>query len=183
VLWQVHTDDVVRGTEGIMGNLQLDDALKRAIVFAAVFHDLGKQRKRFQTTLGNFGFPNKLWAKSGKHSGGRIRDDYRHEFGSLFDLRKEKSFTDLIPELKELVMHLVAVHHGYGRPHFPADRAFDPDATAAECEALASELPRRFAKLQRKYGRWGLAYLESLLRAADYAASANPSAFEKEESQ
>jgi len=33
-----------------------------------------------------------------------------------------------------------------------------------------------FARLQRKYGRWGLAYLESLLRAADYAASANPSA-------
>ena len=31
--------------------------------------------------------------------------------------------------------------------------------------------------LQRKYGRWGLAYLESLLRAADWAASAEPSAF------
>jgi CRISPR-associated endonuclease/helicase Cas3 len=31
--------------------------------------------------------------------------------------------------------------------------------------------------LQRKFGRWGLAYLESLLRAADYAASAKPSEF------
>jgi CRISPR-associated endonuclease/helicase Cas3 len=29
--------------------------------------------------------------------------------------------------------------------------------------------------LQQKYGRWGLAYLESLLRAADWSASANPS--------
>jgi hypothetical protein len=37
-------------------------------------------------------------------------------------------------------------------------------------------VPRRFARLQRKYGRWGLAYLESLPRAADWAASANPSA-------
>jgi len=40
---------------------------------------------------------------------------------------------------------------------------------------LAAEVPQRFPRLQRKYGRWGLAYLESLLRAADYAASANPS--------
>ena len=31
---------------------------------------------------------------------------------------------------------------------------------------------RRYARLQSKYGRWGLAYLESLLRAADTAASA-----------
>ncbi len=44
---------------------------------------------------------------------------------------------------------------------------------------IASEVPRRFARLQRKYGRWGLAYLESLLRAADYAASAAPSKTEE----
>jgi len=36
---------------------------------------------------------------------------------------------------------------------------------------LLAEIPRRFARLQRAHGRWGLAYLESLLRAADYAAS------------
>ena len=41
--------------------------------------------------------------------------------------------------------------------------------------SLLAEIPRRFARLQRTYGRWGLAYLESLLRAADYAASAHPS--------
>ena len=44
-------------------------------------------------------------------------------------------------------------------------------------EEIAAEVPQRFARLQRKYGRWGLAYLESLLRAADWAASANPSEF------
>jgi CRISPR-associated endonuclease/helicase Cas3 len=79
--------------------------------------------------------------------------------------------------MKELVLHLVAAHHGRGRPHFPADEAFDPQATFAENFRLAAEVPQRFARLQRRYGRWGLAYLESLLRAADWDASANPSAF------
>jgi CRISPR-associated endonuclease/helicase Cas3 len=36
---------------------------------------------------------------------------------------------------------------------------------------IAREAPGRFARLQRKYGRWGLAYLESLVRAADALAS------------
>ncbi len=39
---------------------------------------------------------------------------------------------------------------------------------------VAQEVPRRFARLQRRFGRWGLAYLESLLRAADALASAEP---------
>ena len=47
---------------------------------------------------------------------------------------------------------------------------------------IAAAVAQRFARLQRRYGRWGLAYLESLLRAADYAASARPSAFVEVES-
>jgi CRISPR-associated endonuclease/helicase Cas3 len=57
------------------------------------------------------------------------------------------------------------------------DEAFDPERKSQAAAALAIETARRFARLQRKYGRWGLAYLESLVRAADYAASARPSAF------
>jgi len=30
---------------------------------------------------------------------------------------------------------------------------------------------RRFGRLQQRFGRWGLAWLESLLRCADIAAS------------
>ena len=88
----------------------------------------------------------------------------------------QPDFQELDEHQRDLVLHLIAVHHGLGRPHFPSALAFDPEPKGKDVEAIAAEMPQRFARLQRKYGRWGLAYLESLLRAADYAASANPSA-------
>jgi CRISPR-associated endonuclease/helicase Cas3 len=100
---------------------------------------------------------------------------YRHEFGSLLDVLDQPDFQQLNEDQKDLVLHLIAVHHGYGRPHFPSDLAFDLEPRGKDVGSIAAEIPRRFARLQRKYGRWGLAYLESLLRAADYAASASPS--------
>ena len=65
-------------------------------------------------------------------------------------------------------------HHGRARPHFPVEEAFDSKHKGQATAQLAIETPWRFARLQRKYGRWGLAYIESLVRAADYFASANP---------
>jgi CRISPR-associated endonuclease/helicase Cas3 len=105
-----------------------------------------------------------------------LGDSYRHEFGSLLDVRNEPDLQTLSDDLQDIVLHLIAAHHGRGRPHFPADEAFDPERKGKDASEIAVEVPQRFARLQRKYGRWGLAYLESLLRAADYAASAYPSA-------
>lgn len=176
VLWTVHVADVEREAEAILKDLSLPHPLRTAVKLAARFHDHGKRRKVFQQVLGNFGYPGTVaLAKSGK-KGSRFEERYRHEFGSLIDLEAESEFRALTDEdQKDLVRHLIATHHGRGRPHFPADEAFDPEHGGTE--KIAAEVPRRFARLQRKYGRWGLAYLESLLRAADYAASANPSAF------
>jgi CRISPR-associated endonuclease/helicase Cas3 len=68
-------------------------------------------------------------------------------------------------------MHLIAAHHGRARPHFPLAEAFDHNHVDVQSDKIAREVPRRFGMLQRKYGRWGLAYLESLVRAADALAS------------
>ncbi len=179
VLWQIHTDDVVNNTTRLVERLPLPDDIRRAVILAAKFHDLGKRRVLFQKILGNFDL-KRLLAKSGKWSG-RVPEQYRHEFGSLVDVGSEGEFQQLGNEMKELVMHLIAAHHGRGRPHFCSEEAFDPEPKGQDDAAIAAEVPRRFAKLQRKYGRWGLAHLESLLRAADYAASANPSAFVEEQ--
>jgi CRISPR-associated endonuclease/helicase Cas3 len=122
-----------------------------------------------------------VYAKSGRLPNGtslRQREffkDYRHEFGSLLDIEKAAEFCAQSEETKELITHFIAAHHGRARPHFPQEEAFDVEGSGSQAFAVAAETPRRFARLQCKYGRWGLAYLESLLRAADYAASIDPS--------
>lgn len=175
VLWGVHVADVEREAKSILDKLTLDPKLRAVVEVAAKYHDHGKRRKKFQLVLGNLK-PDVWWAKSGKKSGA-IPESYRHEFGSLLDIREFRKDVELDDDQWELVLHLIATHHGRARPHFPEDEAFDPEGSLKAAAEIASEVPRRYARLQRKYGRWGLAYLESLLRAADWAASAKPSAF------
>jgi CRISPR-associated endonuclease/helicase Cas3 len=182
VAWSVHVGDVERITAGILDRLSLGEGVRRAVKVAAKLHDHGKRRKLFQTILGNPNYPQVVLAKSGR-KGGRVEERYRHELGSLVDLEKEPEFQILTDDEKDLALHLIAAHHGRARPHFPADEAFDPDHESAVSDRIAREVPRRFVRLQRKYGRWGLAYLESLLRAADWAASATPSEFLSEDAQ
>lgn len=177
VPWQDHTDEVTAKAEAIVKKLPLPDDVKKAVVLAARFHDLGKKREVWQRSIGNPN-PSDWHAKSGK--GWKFRDisDYRHEFGSLLDIQDLPEFQEQSDGVKNLVLHLVASGHGRARPHFPRDEAFDPEPKGKDVNKIAVEVVQRFARLQRKYGRWGLAYLESLLRAADYAASAEVSARE-----
>jgi len=182
VLWDPHTKQVAETTKRIVSALNLPPELQDAIALAAKWHDLGKRRELWQRSIGNPN-PTDWYAKSGRGWRPHEITDYRHEFGSLLDVLAEEEFIALNdkPELQDLVLHLIAAHHGRGRPHFPQDEAFDPHRPQGETDAKAAEVPRRFARLQRKYGRWGLAYLESLLRAADWTASAEPSATVEDE--
>ncbi len=176
VLWQTHVDDVVQHTEQIVSRLDLPAELREAVMAAARLHDHGKRRERFQLSLGNRQYPDVLLAKSDRRAAAMFREPFRHEFGSVLDARADDEFKKLSPEMQVLALHLVAAHHGRARPHFDLEEAFDPTPPPGlSPDDVAVEVPRRFARLQRKYGRWGLAYLESLLRAADWAASVAPS--------
>jgi CRISPR-associated endonuclease/helicase Cas3 len=165
-------------TEEVSGaiatGLDLPTALRTALTLAARWHDQGKHRAVWQRAIGNNDYPNNVLAKSGR--GGPLQEQitYRHEFGSLTDIGKEPEFQAQPEEVQELVLHLIAAHHGRARPHFSVEEAFDPQAEEERSDCIAQEVPRRYARLQRKYGRWGLAWLESLLRAADACASAKP---------
>lgn len=168
----VHTRDVAKHAREIVERLSLPKDLQEIVVIAAKLHDAGKNRPVFQRVLRNPN-PDVPWAKSNKPLSSR--NSYRHEFGSLLDAESDSEFQRLDPSLQDLARHLIAAHHGRARPHFPTEEAYDPQPKGRDVLRVVTEVPRRFAKLQRQYGRWGLAYLESLLRAADHAASANPS--------
>lgn len=183
VSWRTHTQDVIRNAARLVERLPLAEQLRSAIVLAARFHDCGKRRSLFQRMIGNRD-PDRLLAKSGKKSQSyTLNENFRHEFASLIDLQKDElreqpEFRKLSEDTKDLVLHLIAAHHGRGRPHFRPEEAFDPESAEQTSIAAARQVPPRFARLQRGYGRWGLAYLESLLRAADDAAGAEPSSRE-----
>lgn len=176
VMLDTHVHDVVCHVKGMVAGLSLPQDIAGAVVLAAKLHDHGKRREWFQVTLGNRHFPERLLAKSSR-KGARLPEPFRHEFASLADAAADPQVQKLSSPMLDLVLHLIAAHHGRARPHFPGEEAFDREAPAADVETRAMETPRRFARLQRRYGRWGLAYLESLLRAADWAASAAPSTF------
>jgi len=84
----------------------------------------------------------------------------------------------------ELVRHLVGTHHGYARPFAPVvcDNGIEVSLkdhnevtlTANSrhgLDRLDSGWVEQFWRLVSRYGPWGLAYLETLLRLADYARS------------
>lgn len=85
---------------------------------------------------------------------------------------------------RELVLHLVASHHGRCRPFAPVVEdpsprqvkerivGLDVDGrTDTGLERLDSGVPERFWRLVRRYGWWRLAYLEAVLRLADHRCS------------
>jgi CRISPR-associated endonuclease/helicase Cas3 len=172
VLLSVHSADVEDRARAIAQSLDLSETQRVAIAFAGKHHDDGKSRRIWQRGIGNH-HSTFIYAKSGPRMTPLDASRYRHELGSVLDFLEKNS--SLQPEMRELCLHLIAAHHGRARPHFPIDELFDPEHRGTDFKRLGLQIQQRFARLQRRYGRWGLAYLESLVRAADYLASSAPS--------
>jgi CRISPR-associated endonuclease/helicase Cas3 len=167
--------------EEILSGLRLDDSCANALRLAARWHDLGKRRDRWQSSIGRpDGLRSTWFAKSGRQWIARREGSYRHEFGSLLDAKSDGECAELHSlgaDTQDLLLHLIACHHGMARPHFNLEQTLDDNHPGDLAEAMFVEVPRRFARLQRRFGQWGLAYIESILRAADWHASGAPSGF------
>ena len=148
--------------------LDVDVKYSDALALAARLHDEGKRADRWQRA---FRAPRNggPYAKVNRGINQALLDGYRHEFGSLPYTEKDPDFKKLPEDLQELVLHLIAAHHGQARPVIET-RGCD-DAPPSVLEDCAREVALRFARLQRRWGPWGLAWWEALLRAADQQAS------------
>jgi CRISPR-associated endonuclease/helicase Cas3 len=175
-----HTQQIVGYAERIGRTLSLPEGVRDALIFAARWHDRGKDRWRWQFYACNENGSAPL-AKSRRYRDPRrALGGYRHEFGSLLEALAAHELHEHAE--RDLILHLIAAHHGCARPHFEP-RAYDNEGpldlttgerrapTTAENERAAVETLQRFGRLQQRFGRWGLAWLESLLRCADIAAS------------
>lgn len=158
-----HTDHVEARVRELARRLDLPEPEAEALALAARLHDCGKAAAIWQRAMNApEGGP---WAKTRGGDGRRLAG-YRHEFGSLVEAAAEP-----LPETtRDLILHLIAAHHGNARPLIASAgcEAGPPSVLSAH----AGEAARRFARLQRHYGPWGLAWREAILRAADQQASA-----------
>ncbi len=188
-----HTDGVVERTRLYAEKCGLDAGLVEDLVLAARLHDRGKCDERFQQMLDPFWLTGHDFLAKG--NGRRVSSEYqdkreksryprhaRHEFGSVALAAGSKAFQNA--KNSELVLHLIGTHHGYGRslaPYWYDDT--DGKITAeVDGEQLSGEQPSRFARIDSgwarqfwtlvgRYGYWGLAYLETILRRADCVQS------------
>jgi CRISPR-associated endonuclease/helicase Cas3 len=198
-----HAASVRRAAERLAAAC-LPEGLRNAVEAAGYWHDVGKLDERFQLLLHQgdevaaaaavrplaksaYIPPSPARRRTIREASG-LPENFRHEMLSA-QLVERYAELPADPWERDLVVHLVASHHGYGRPFAPVcvdDKALAVAGTlgsvrielaADDRQALPpphrldSAVPERFWRLTRRYGWWGLAYLEAVLRLADWYGS------------
>ncbi len=186
-----HLDGVGRKAAEYARHLGLDSTLENDLQLAGRLHDLGKVDRRFQLMLVGgdevqLEMQDKPLAKS-RPGAPRVYPyprGMRHELASV---ALAESNPDVLADAHdtELVLHLIATHHGHARPLAPIIMDPDPQTLRyghdghlmrARSDLVDSPIAfhgaDRFWRLTNRYGHHGLAWLEAILRLADHRQSA-----------
>lgn len=190
-----HVRDVARQFATSIG---LGAAVVEDLVLAAWLHDVGKADARFQRwLLGGSEILVTVEEEPLAKSPLPARDTvamrqarqragypagYRHELLSLALIRESEYLRAASDP--DLVLHLIASHHGWCRPFppFVDDPADEPvhlehggqlllARTRHHLAAGDSGIADRYWRCVDRYGWWGVAWLEAVLRLADHRAS------------
>ena len=186
-----HLEGVGERVGHIAERLRLPLEIAEDLRLAGRLHDLGKVDSRFQFQLVG-GDPVELAMRHGEPlakslPGARRVAGYpagmRHEIASVAMIESNADVLDLAHD-KDLVLHLVGTHHGWGRPLPPIiddpnpqalSYAWDGHLLTASSDlaggSLAVDMADRFWRLVERYGYHGLAWLEAVLRLADHRQS------------
>lgn len=156
-----------RAARDLAHRLGLPEPYVELLALSARLHDEGKRARRWQRA---FHAPDDGtdYGKTVGRPDLRLLARYRHELGSLPRAERHPRVRDLDEDMRDLLLHLVAAHHGYARPLLRTDGAEEPPSVLT---ARAQAIALRFLRLQQRWGPWGLAWWETLLRAADQQAS------------
>lgn len=186
-----HLDGVGDRAGKIAMRLGLDDFVDD-LRLAGRLHDIGKTDPRFQELLTGadpvYGvMHDEPLAKS--LPGVRRTTDLhnkivRHEITSAAMLASSTEVLALAKD-SDLVLYLVGAHHGWGHPLLPVIDDTNPSTFSymfnghkmrsiadISGSTLALDMTDRFWRLVERYGYYGLAWLETILRLADHMQSA-----------
>lgn len=220
---RTHLNSVAQRAAAFAERCHLPPRIVNTLRLAGQWHDVGKADRRFQAYLfgGNqlaADLSGDLFAKSaglrddrrGSRSARReaeLPDGFRHE---LLSLQLAERYSQTVGDLaasgardsagessgdidNELLLHLIAMHHGYCRPFAPVvlDDCDDTQRLAIDLEPagiavsvsgadrrgwtpphrIDSGVAERFWTLVRRYGWWGLAWFEAIFVLADHRSS------------
>jgi CRISPR-associated endonuclease/helicase Cas3 len=153
---QEHLDLTAAAACQIGNALDLQPGLRDVLIRAGAEHDRGKQWARWQRAIGHLDLENPLGKSGRTQFNFRANDGYRHELGSLVDLGSK---------VDGVASHLIATHHGWGRPTFRESALNKPG-----CRPVAVNVATDFDALGTVLGPWVVCHLEALMKAADVLA-------------
>ena len=190
----LHCQAVAVRARSIAERLGIPADLAEVVERAGRLHDIGKADRRFQRWLdpdekhggvrvAKSKMPSNLWDKARAAAGWPRGGRHEELSARLVRTWLERYPGSCEPSLCDLLLHLIVSHHGSGRPLVPPviDDTADMvsgvvEDTAVEVPANLSivdwEQPARFRHLSDRFGPWGLALLEAIVRQADHAVSA-----------